>query len=107
MQSTPTEIYEKSIEINDIDENRQTLKSNNDHREPDRPEIEKVNKRFQNKVIAFGRHAKIKKTNPGTHNLRGDRNINEITIKIDGIATQINDTAIIIDEIAIHIDKTP
>ena len=58
-------------------------------------------------MIAFGRPAKIKKKNPGTHNLRGDRNINDITIQIDGIATQINDTAIIIDEIAIHIDKKP
>ena len=52
----------KSIKI---DEKRQTRKSNNDHWEPDRPEIEKVNKRFKKKMIGFGRPDEIEKKDPG------------------------------------------
>ena len=65
IQGTPTEIHEKSREINEIDEKRQTRKSNNDHWEPDRPEIEKVNKRFKKKMIGFGRPDEIEKNGPG------------------------------------------
>ena len=64
IQGTPTEIHEKSKEINEIDEKRQTRKSNNDHWEPDRPEIEKVNKRFKKKMIGFGRPDEIEKKRP-------------------------------------------
>ena len=64
IQGTPTEIHEKSREINEIDEKRQTRKSNNDHWEPDRPEIEKVNKRFKKKMIGFGRPDEIEKQRP-------------------------------------------
>ena len=102
IQGTPTEIHEKSREINEIDEKRQTRKSNNDHWEPDRPEIEKVNKRFKKKMIGFGRPDEIEKHVPAGDPLTPHQNmfqIKELSIKIDEITIRITAITIRIDEI--------
>ena len=53
-------------------------------------------------MISFGRPAKIEKS-PGSHNLRGDRKMTEITTH-NGVTTKISELAINNDEMAIKID---
>ena len=62
-------IDELTIKINEmtikIYQKGQTSKAKNDHSEPDRPKIKKTRRRFEKKMIGFGRPDEIENNGPG------------------------------------------